>query len=575
MFTKINYLYITIIGLFLASNCFAASDSNLPYKEGELLVKFAPKANGKQKTTNERNQILASLNVGEVKHLFKRVSGLTLVKLPENLKVKDALSNLKGKGGILYVEPNYKIKLLSTIPNDTDFNDLWGMHNTGQNSGTIDADIDAPEAWDIIHDACDIIVAVIDTGVDYTHPDLAANMWVNQAELNGITGVDDDGNGYIDDIYGYDFVEDDADPTPWGNDAHGTACAGIAAGATNNGAGIAGVAWGCKIMPIRVAYVYNGSWYTTEEWLAGGIQWAADHGADVLSNSWGGGSDSDIIHNSIINANNNGRNGKGCVVVFASGNSYGPVSFPATYPEVIAVGATDKNDARWSYSNYGSELDVVAPSGDGPYNATTIFWATDIVGSAGKNGGDTSQGDAAGNYWKWMSGTSAACPQVAGAAALILSVQPLLTSDEVQNIIQKTTDDKGDTGWDQYYGWGRLNLYNALLATPLICLINTDDAPADGVKPNDRLTYTIPYNYSASGQGTLTNVVLTDYLPNEIVHNSISDVEVSNGGSYSLQTNSATWTLDSLDPGDSCSVTVTVTIGSSKYLFTGAFWDNT
>jgi hypothetical protein len=154
MFTKINYLCITIIGLFLVSNCIAASDSNLPYKEGELLVKFAPKANGKQKTTNERNQILSSLNAGELKHSYKRVQGLVLVKLPEDLKVKDALSNLKSKTEFLYVEPNYKIKAFSTIPNDTRFSELWGMHNIGQNEGTPNADIHAPEAWDIIHDAC-------------------------------------------------------------------------------------------------------------------------------------------------------------------------------------------------------------------------------------------------------------------------------------------------------------------------------------------------------------------------------------------------------------------------------------
>lgn len=205
MFTKINYFCITIIGLFLVSTCIASSDSNLPYKEGELLVRFAPKANGKQKTTNEHNQILSSFNAGTVKHSYKRVSGLTLVKLPDNLKVEDTLPNIRSKSEFLYVEPNYKIKLFSTIPNDTRFSELWGMHNTGQNGGTPNADINAPEAWDVITDS-DIVVAVIDTGVDYTHPDLAANMWKNQVELYGIPGVDDDNNGYVDDIYGWDFA---------------------------------------------------------------------------------------------------------------------------------------------------------------------------------------------------------------------------------------------------------------------------------------------------------------------------------------------------------------------------------
>jgi len=132
MFTKISYLYIVIIGLLLVSNSIAASDSNLPYKEGELLIRFAPKVAGLQRTKQEHNQILSSLNAGEVNRSYKRVQGLTLVKLPENVKVKDALLNLKNKSEFLYVEPNYKIKLLSTIPNDTRFSELWAMNNTGQ-----------------------------------------------------------------------------------------------------------------------------------------------------------------------------------------------------------------------------------------------------------------------------------------------------------------------------------------------------------------------------------------------------------------------------------------------------------
>jgi len=198
-----KYLHIAIVCFVLVPKCIAASDSNLPYKEGELLVRFAPKTNGKQRTTDERVQILSSFNAGAVKHSVKLVPGLSLVKLPENLKVKDALSKLRGKGEFLYIEPNYKIRIALTFPNDTRFEELWAMHNTGQTDGTDDADIDAPEAWDIATGANDIIVAVIDTGVDYTHPDLAANMWINETELNGTTGVDDDENGYVDDVYGW------------------------------------------------------------------------------------------------------------------------------------------------------------------------------------------------------------------------------------------------------------------------------------------------------------------------------------------------------------------------------------
>ncbi len=176
---------IIIIYFMLISNCIAASDSNLPYKEGELLVRFAPKINALQYSTNERNQILSSFNAGEVKHSFQRVPGLALVKLPEDVNVRGAIENLKTKSEFLYVEPNWKIKLRSTIPNDTRFSELWGLNNTGQSGGTPNADINAPEAWNINTDS-DIIVAVLDSGIDFNHLDLAANIWT---DANGHHGI--------------------------------------------------------------------------------------------------------------------------------------------------------------------------------------------------------------------------------------------------------------------------------------------------------------------------------------------------------------------------------------------------
>jgi len=224
------------------------------YKPGRLLVRFAPKADKTQRNKKEKKQILNSLGGAKIKRNFKRISGLTLVKLPPGQSVKDALKLYNSREDILYAEPDYEIKVDSTFPNEIyspgRFNDLWGMHNTGQTHpvygggtsyGTAGADIDAPEAWDIITDANDIIVAVIDSGVNYAHPDLAANMWKTIEEPNdanddgffGEKGKDDDGdgltdedsegrepgdpnwtndlfedddeNGFANDIYGYDF----------------------------------------------------------------------------------------------------------------------------------------------------------------------------------------------------------------------------------------------------------------------------------------------------------------------------------------------------------------------------------
>jgi parallel beta-helix repeat protein len=183
--------------------------TNAPYKEGELLVRFAPKAKGKMRSKIEKTAVLDSISLegGTIEHEFKIVPGLSVVKLPPGVSVEKALEKFnkaKEKGEILYAEPNYIVKALS-IPNDTRFNELWGMNNTGQTGGTSDADIDAPEAWDIVTNANPIIVAVIDGGVDYTHPDLASNMWVNPGEIPG-DGIDNDGNGYIDDVHGINAI---------------------------------------------------------------------------------------------------------------------------------------------------------------------------------------------------------------------------------------------------------------------------------------------------------------------------------------------------------------------------------
>lgn len=180
--------------------------SELGYKEDELLVRFAPKATGMQRSTKEKTDILSTLGLGTIKREYRIVPGLSLVKLPSGQKVQDALKTFSRTNGILYAEPDYKINLLSTFPNDPNFNQLWAMHNIGQTGGTRDADIDAPEAWGIHTGSQDIIVAVLDSGVDYNHPDLSDNMWVNESELNGIAGIGDDDNGYVDDVYGWDFA---------------------------------------------------------------------------------------------------------------------------------------------------------------------------------------------------------------------------------------------------------------------------------------------------------------------------------------------------------------------------------
>jgi subtilisin family serine protease len=497
----------------------------------EFIVKFRPSV------SEEEINAFNTINNVEIARKENWADWYVLrVKDPRNMNTLE-MANLYYESPLTeFSVPNFirRLEPMSVTPNDTYFPSQWHLNNIGQSGGMPDSDIDAPEGWEISTGSSDIVIAIIDEGVDLQHEDLA----------NKLVG-------------GWDFVDfppGDNDPSPWGNDAHGTACAGLAAATTNNGTGVAGVTWGCKIMPIRIASNEFGWYWTTEEWAANGIQWAADNGADVLSNSWGGGPDSDTIHNAIINAKNNGRNGKGCVIVFASGNYSEPVFYPAKYPEVIAVGATDEYDTIWYYSNFGSELDVVAPSGLAGLQGN--IWTTDITGNAGYNNRNPNIL----NYTDKMGGTSAAAPQVAGLAALILSLNPDFTSDEVQSIIESTADDKGEPGRDDYYGWGRINVYSALLeASKNEQILSKTDNIGEGVTvdPNDEIIYTIYYgNPNDPNIGTLTDVNIVDYLPDEV--DPINPFDPN----YNSSTHTYTWNIGTLSPGDSNSITLTVKVNN-------------
>jgi len=175
---------------------------------------------------------------------LKGLQRIYKIKIKKGNDVRETVSEYENDPNVEYAEPNYIYHADATIPNDFHFNDLWGLDNTGQTGGTPDADIDAPEAWDTTTGSRDIIVAVIDSGVDYTHEDMAANMWTNELELNGTAGVDDDGNGYVDDIYGIDACTDGGhvpDADPMDDFGHGTSCAGIIGAVGNNGVGVVGV----------------------------------------------------------------------------------------------------------------------------------------------------------------------------------------------------------------------------------------------------------------------------------------------------------------------------------------------
>ena len=320
---------------------------------------------------------------------------------------------------VVYVEPNY-VYHSYVIPNDLEFTEQWALHNTGQDGGTPDADIDAPEAWDIETGSPDVVIAIVDTGVDYNHEDLADNIW-----------YDNQGNP------GYDFVNDDNDPSD--DYGHGTHCAGIAAAVTNNGEGIAGVCWNCKIMPIK-SLNNKGGGYNDD--LAEGILYAADNDADIISMSWGGNSYSNLIRDALDHANS-----KGVVLVASAGNGFNHIkSYPAGYDNVIAVAATDNNDNKADFSNYGYWIDVAAP-GVHIYSSLPRPY-----------------------IYGWMDGTSMACPHVAGLAALLLSKNECINlPGMVKTLIVNTADPISS---DEYIGGGRINAYQALLREPAIAILD-------------------------------------------------------------------------------------------------------
>lgn len=322
------------------------------------------------------------------------------------------------KEDIEYIEPNF-IYHISATPNDTRFSEQWGLKK-----------IEAEKAWDISVGNKDAVVAVIDTGVNYSHPELKDNIWVNEKELNGTAGVDDDSNGFIDDIHGYDFANKDADPMD--DHGHGSHCSGII-GAAQDGQGTVGINWHTRIMALKFLKA-DGSGSLEDAILA--IKYGADNGAKVLSNSWGGGGYSQAMFDVIKYAQD-----KGVLFVAAAGNEYtDQKGYPASYalPSVISVAASTEEDTKAKFSNYGTpHVHIAAP---GAKILSTI------TGS---------------DYASW-DGTSMACPHVAGAAMLLLAHEPNLSYSEIKERILATSDFLPN--WeDVVLSGGRLNIYNMLM----------------------------------------------------------------------------------------------------------------
>jgi len=406
------------------------------YIESQVIIKM----NASSRAGDE-NVILNDLNANVVEQYSSigaqlwQISGTT---------VKDALFRYWDNPALEYIEPNYTLNLVGTMPDDASFSQLWGLHNSGQSGGKEDADIDAPEAWELLTGNQETVVAVIDTGVDYTHPDLAANMWTNPGEIPG-NGADDDGNGYVDDVHGYNFTNDTGNP--FDDHGHGTHCAGTIAAVMNNGTGVAGVNPTAKIMALKFINKNNVG-ITTDAIKA--LEYAVKMGVKISNNSWGGGGYSDALHEAVLAASAAGH-----VIVAAAGNNYGQNNdavphYPSGYDadNIISVAASDHNDALAFFSNYGfTTVDLAAPG-------MAIY--------------STVPGAAYASY----NGTSMATPHVAGVVSLIRSLYPNISPSDIRQSIISTVDTLPSLMGLTFSG-GRLNAYAALMSFGQFTVLNT------------------------------------------------------------------------------------------------------
>lgn len=438
---KISVLGVLSLAV-LSQNALAKISNEVPYVPGEVLVKVKPGLMGR---------FLAKKSIlgAEVKKELNLSAGKYFL-LKSNEKSTAALVNqLESLPEVQFAEPNYIYSINgfeSSAPVDPMYGKLWGLKNTGSNEpdrnggmsttqGKATADVDAEKAWTLTKGSRKVVVAVIDTGIDYTHPDLKNNLWVNEGEIPG-NNIDDDGNGYVDDIHGWNAEKDNGNPMD-GN-AHGTHCAGTIGAEHNNGVGVAGVMSEVKLMAVKFL-TDSGSGNLADAVEA--IDYATKMNVDIMSNSWGGGGFSQALADSIKAAQD-----KGIVFVAAAGNdganNDSRASYPANYQfdNVISVASHTAQDTLSSFSNFGRRTVHVAAPG------------SNILSTVPK-----------GEY-KVFSGTSMATPHVSGVIGLLLSETGRLPVLEVRERLMATTVPVASYRRTTQAG-GRVSAYNLLTDT--------------------------------------------------------------------------------------------------------------
>ena len=438
-FLSVSFFTLSLFLTFITSS-FAAQPPDpqtRPHIDDELIVKF-------RGGRDDYSKLMTHYGVGARRaKLFRNLASVELVKLPRGLSVKEAIDFYLRSPNVLYAEPNYIVRTTNT-PDDTRFGEQWGLHNIGQSGGTPNADIDAVSAWDITTGNSDVIVAVIDSGVDYNHLDLSANMFRNTADCNN-NGIDDDGNGFIDDCFGIDTANNDSDPMDDNN--HGTHVAGIIGAIGNNNAGVTGINQNIKIIACKFVKA-SGSGTTADAIdCLDYVKTMKDRGFNIIatSNSWGGGGFSQALLDAIDAQRQRGMlfitaAGNGNILGVGQNNDNAPF-YPCNYylPNVICVASTTRTDARSTFSNFGRRTVHVGAPGSEILSTIT------------------------GNSYASQSGTSMATPHVTGVAALLHAGDPSLDWRSMKNLILAGGDNLASLA--NTITQKRLNAFSSLTCT--------------------------------------------------------------------------------------------------------------
>lgn len=468
----------------------AYTSSGAPYVPGEVIVRYKKPSGGVSAESVMSPGLMAMGAELSDDFSAEGLKNMQMIHTGENVTVQQAVTELTNSSFVEYAEPNYIVSLMpnenstppgpekmsaesvSGGPNDPRFNEQWALYNTGQDGGSSGDDINVIPAWAKTTGSDSIVVAVIDTGADYNHPDLAQNIWTNPKEIPG-NGIDDDGNGYVDDVHGWNFISNTNDPMD--DNGHGTHCAGVIGAVGNNGVGISGVNQKVKIMPLKVlGKDGNGDMASIIKAFA----YARTMGANVISCSWGGTTRSEALGDAVSQTS--------LPVVCAAGNSGVNTDIIAQYPscfdspQIISVAASDAKDGIPSYSNYGpTSVDVAAP---GDWILSTYPTALGY------------------DYIK-MKGTSMATPQVSGLAALLLSVNPSLSTDQIKQLILNNADQVPAFSGKVVSG-GRINAGKTLNAA-------TGGAPTEAPTAVPTATQTVPTQVPTQAPTVMPTVTQT------------------------------------------------------------------